>query len=70
VSRHGWGFSREALVEIRDEARLSNRDLAALTGIIPSYVRDFVTGYRQPTDDEADALAEALGVDPWLLHWQ
>jgi transcriptional regulator with XRE-family HTH domain len=70
VRRDGWGFSREAFREVRADSGLSVEELARRSGISPGHVRAIGEGVRQPEDDEVQALADALGVDAWVLLWQ
>lgn len=68
--REGYGFAAEALAELRRDARLSRRTLAARAGLSPVHVFFFERAEREPDDDQVRALADALGVESWMLRWQ
>lgn len=57
---------REPLRQARSEARLSQRQLAALLGVAQSTVARIEAGERRPSRQLAALLVEALSLPPWL----
>jgi transcriptional regulator with XRE-family HTH domain len=66
----GYGFSREAFREVREDAGLTIDDVARRVGLSRSRIGEVERGLMDPTEDQIEALAAALGVDAWVLHWQ
>jgi transcriptional regulator with XRE-family HTH domain len=70
MDRDGWGFSREALKEVREDAGLTTDDVAGRVGMSTHRYRELERGYMDPTDDQIADLARVLEVDRWVLVWQ
>jgi hypothetical protein len=69
--REGYGFAAEALAELRRAPGCrEGRSRNARAGLSPVHVWFFEAAEREPDDDQVRALADALGVERWLLFWQ
>lgn len=53
---------------LRKSAGLTQRELAESIGLTESAVRNYELGLRTPSNDQLDAMAEAMGVAPESLH--
>lgn len=56
------GFSRQRLRGHRNGQRLSHAALGERAGLEPKVVAAFEAGEAEPSDDDVEALASALGV--------
>lgn len=53
---------------LRKSAGLTQRELAESIGLTESAVRNYELGLRTPSDEQLDAMAEAMGIAPESLH--
>ena len=58
---------RSNLKALREEAQISQSELARRAGFTPGFICDFERGRRSPRLGTIAALAEALGVSPATL---
>lgn len=64
-----WGFGAELLAQYREDAGMTQRELARDTGMALSVVKRMEAGYLEPTPETVDRFATALGIDWWALTW-
>jgi hypothetical protein len=64
-----WGFAAELLSAYREDAGMTQRDLARATGYALSMVKRVEAGYLEPTPESVDRFAAVLGIDWWALTW-
>jgi transcriptional regulator with XRE-family HTH domain len=56
------------LVKMRKQKRINLTELADQVGIAYTDLQAIEKGKKQPTDDQINAFAKVLGIDPNYLH--